>query len=138
MFGRVLLKPDLNRKPLYDSGSPDKGQYYQYLCLCGQKLQLDLPSYIGNYQDREDILGEENTGAITRHFSLRQDRSLINGWPKLRIESCSDCGEKYLVYVSVFEPANGWFRIVPQGITQLVPSNKLLQRIKKSCAFLSR
>ena len=127
MFGELILVPDLNREPQYDSGYPDKAEYYEFNCLCGYTMKLNLPSYIGNYRDCEEVLGPENAEAIRDHFNLRKDRSLINGWPKLRIENCLKCPEKYLVYVSVFEPANGWFKIVPQGITQLLPSNKRMQ-----------
>jgi len=89
---------------------------------CNSALAVNLPSYIGNYQDRKDVLGPEQSEAIRVHFGLRADQSLIDGWPKFRVESCERCGCKYLVYVAVQEPANGWFRIVPQGVTQL-PSN---------------
>jgi hypothetical protein len=124
MFGPSILKPDLNRKPSYDSENPrvGVGKVYRFKCLCGSVMEIDLPSYIGRYEDRETILGKENSDAIRTHFNLRQDRSLDDGWPKFRIETCNICGRKYLVYVAVFEPANGWYKIVPQGITQLLPS----------------
>jgi hypothetical protein len=128
MFGVSILKPDLNRKPSYDSATPEIGRHFQFACTCGTSIELDLPSYIDNYQDRETILGIENAENIRAHFGLRQDRSLINGWPKFRVETCAKCKAQYLVYVAVFEPANGWFKIVPQGITQLLPSNPALKR----------
>jgi hypothetical protein len=123
MFGVTILKPDLKREPSYDSASPDSGRHYHFSCVCGALLEIDLPSYIGTYSDRETVLGEEHSEEIRVHFGLRQDRSLINGWPKFRVETCAKCKSKYLVYVAVFEPANGWFKIVPQGILQLLPSN---------------
>ena len=123
MFGDRVLTPDPNRDVSYDSGSPEAGRWFVFSCAsCHNKIKLDLPSYIGTYQDLEDVLGPAQSEAIRLHFGLRNDKSLADGWPKFRIESCSDCGSSYLVYVAVHEPANGWFRIVPQGITQL-PSN---------------
>ena len=119
MFSESILKPDLNRKPIYDSSKSDINKYYKYQCTCGESMSLDLPSYIGDYQDRENILGAKNSEAIREHFNLRHDNSLINGWPKFRVEICNNCKTQYLVYVAVFEPANGWFKIVPQGITQI-------------------
>jgi hypothetical protein len=123
MFGEAILKPDLNRTPSYDSLKPEKGKIYEFKCICGELNKIDVPSYIGDYQDRERVLGEENSEEIRKHFGLRSDRSLINGWPKFRIEKCLNCEAKYLVYIAVFEPANGWFQVVPQGITQILPSN---------------
>ena len=127
MFGEVILVPELNREPQFDSSSPDIAQHYEFDCLCGYKINLNLPSYIGDYLDHEDVLGPENAEVARDHFGLRKDRSLVSGWPKLRIESCPKCAERFLVYVSVFEPANGWYKIVPQGITQLLPSNNRMQ-----------
>lgn len=134
MFGVSILKPDLNRKPSYDSAKAEVGKYFRFNCTCGTSIEFDLPSYIGNYQDRETILGAENSEKIRVHFELRHDRSLINGWPKFRIETCTNCKEHYLVYVAVFEPANGWFKIVPQGITQLLPFNNSIQGIASKLA----
>ena len=117
MLGTSILKPDINREPIYDSGSPDKGRHYNFSCACGSTLTVDLPGYIGTYQDRESVLGPEMAEELRVHFGLRNDRSLVNGWPKFRVETCVKCNARFLVYVAVFEPANGCFKIVPQGIT---------------------
>ena len=127
MFGQIILKPDRQRTPAYDNAHPKKGRLYEYTCTCGTTLSIDLPSYIGNYSDQESVLGANWSEPIREHFGLRQDRSLADGWPKFRVEQCSTCGTRFLVYVAVFEPANGWFKIVPQGITELKTSNKGLQ-----------
>ena len=124
MFGQSILVPDLSRRPPYDSLIPDVGRLYNFQCICGLGMQVDLHSYVGNYEDRETILGEENSEEIRKHFNLRRDNSLQDGWPKFRIEACSSCGEEYLVYLAVFEPSNGRYKIVPQGITQLTTRNK--------------
>lgn len=128
MLGASILKPDISREPTYDSCSHDKGRYYNFSCTCGSTLTIDLPSYIGTYQDPENVLGPEMVEEVRLHFGLRNDRSLVNGWPKFRVETCAKCSISFLVYVAVFEPANGWFKIVPQGITQLLPSNPALKR----------
>ena len=123
MFGESILKPDINREPVYDSSNPEIGKTYEFECGCGSNFKIDIASYIGNYQDREAILGQENSETIRMHFGLRSDRSLIDGWPKFRVEKCTHCDRRYLVYMAVFEPANGWYKIVLQGISQLLPSN---------------
>jgi len=123
VFGDRVLLPDKNRKAPYDSSAPGSGRWFTFACShCGNQISLDLPSFIGNYQDRESVLGASYAEDIRLHFGLRQDRSLVDGWPKFRIESCSACDTSYLVYVAVHEPANGWFKIIPQGISRL-PSN---------------
>jgi len=123
IFGTRVLVPDPTRDPVYDSTSARPEEYFRFGCVtCNSTLAINLPSYIGNYQDSESVLGPEQSEAIRVHFGLRADRSLIDGWPKFRVESCGRCRCNYLVYVAVHEPANGWFRIVPQGVTQL-PSN---------------
>lgn len=128
MLGASVLKPDLHREPTYDTGLPDKGRYYSFSCTCTSPLVIDLPSYIGTYQDREEVLGPEMAEELRVHFGLRNDRSLVNGWPKFRVETCPKCNARFLVYVAVFEPTNGWYKIVPQGITQVLPSNPAVKR----------
>ena len=86
MFGESILKPDINREPVYDSSNPEIGKTYEFECGCGSNIQINIASYIGNYQDRETILGEESSEIIRKHFGLRSDRSLIDGWPKFRVE----------------------------------------------------
>jgi len=102
MFGELILGPELNREPQYDSGYPDKAQYYDFDGLCGYTMKLNLPSCIENYRNCEDVPGSENAEAIRDHFNLRKDHRLINGW----------------------------FKIVPQGITQLLPSYNACSRTK--------
>ncbi len=126
MFGERILVPNRSRSPAYDSelaykeASGEKGRWYIFACNgCHSEIRLDLPSYVGQYKDREDVLGAEQSENVRVHFGLRSDRSLIDGWPKFSVESCGSCGKEFLVYVVVFEPANGWFKVVPQGITEL-------------------
>jgi hypothetical protein len=128
MLGASVLKPDLHREPTYDSGLPDKGRYFSFSCTCTSTLTIDLPSYIGTYQDREEVLGPEMAEELRVNFGLPSHRSLANGWPKFRVETCTKCSARFLVYVAVFEPANGWYKIVPQGITQVLPSNPAVKR----------
>jgi hypothetical protein len=136
MLGASVLKPDLHREPTYDSGLPDKGRCYSFACTCTctSTLTIDLPSYIGTYQDREEVLGPEMAEELRVHFGLRSDRSLVNGWPKFRVETCTNCSACFLVYVAVFEPANGWYKIVLQGITQVLPSNPAVKRNEPQAA----
>ena len=123
MFGDRVLVPDNNRAAVYDSEASDTRRQFGFPCACcPSEILLDLPSYIGKYQDREEVLGPSEAEAIRLHCGLRQDKSLIDGWPRFRVESCCSCGTQYLVYVAVHEPANGWFKVVPQGISRL-PSN---------------
>lgn len=129
MFGRRLLTPDQNRTPAYDSlaahnaGNPETSRWFGFQCAnCPEEVKLDLPSYVGTYSDQESVLGAAQAELIRLHFGLRDGKSLAEGWPKFRVETCRHCSASYLVYIAVFEPANGWYKIVPQGITQL-PSN---------------
>ena len=62
---------------------------------------------------------------IFDYSKLLQDgleRSLRNGWPKVRVEKCTGCDKQFLVYVAEFEPSYGWCQAVLQGITELLPS----------------
>ena len=120
LFGKSILIPDRNREPLYDSSKQFENQFYSFKCKCETTINLNLPSYIGNYSDRDKVLGEENSELIRLHFNLRSDNSLINGWPKFRVEIYTICRKKYLVYIAVFEPANGWYKIIPQGISEIL------------------
>lgn len=62
-----------------------------------------------------------------QHFGILE-RSLLHGWPKVRVEACVSCGVRYLVYIAEFEPRNGWCQGVLQGVTELAPSNYAFKR----------
>ena len=123
MFGRQLLKPDLNRKPIYDNLYNQDGRWQSFMCAqCDERIALDIELYVGHGQDPESVLGEKNGSAVRSHFGILE-KSLANGWPFIRVECCKKCSSTYIVYVAAFEPRNGWSQGVLQGITELVPSN---------------
>jgi hypothetical protein len=124
MFGRVLLKPELGRKPVYDNVCNKEGRAQSFTCVqCGGRVNLDLVHCIGNEASGPDsVLGPAHGEEVRKHFGIL-GKSLANGWPFLKVESCPGCGCRYLIYVAVFEPRNGWDQAVLQGITELVPSN---------------
>jgi len=127
MFGKQILTPDPNRRPVYDSVSNRAGRKQCFLCIgCGSSVELDLEQYIGQRADPECALGPDQGSAIRKHFGILE-RSLQNGWPKVKLESCDKCHREFIVYVAEFEPSNGWCQGVLQGITELLPSNKQLR-----------
>lgn len=122
MFGRRIIEPDFERKPVYDNVYHFDGRWQSFPCSqCGASISLDLMNYIGQGADPEDVLGREAGDLVRNHFGILR-RSLTNGWPKLRVESCTACASRYLVYVAEFEPSNGWCQGVLQGVTELVLS----------------
>ena len=115
-----ILAPDQDRAPVYDSMRSRHARSFAFACAgCASPMELDLPSYISHYSDRESVLGPSQSEAIRLHYCLPDSKSLAGGWPKFRVEYCAHCNVPYLVYVSVHEPANGWYQVVPQGITRL-------------------
>jgi hypothetical protein len=123
MFGRVLIKPDLSRAPVYDNVYAKDGRVQHFCCVeCGEPVAVDLERYIGQFADPDTVLGHANAELVRQHCGILP-RSLANGWPKVRIELCANCDTQYVVYVAEFEPSNGWCKGVLQGVTQLVPSN---------------
>jgi NAD-dependent SIR2 family protein deacetylase len=123
MLGRVLLKPDLMRQPVYDSVSNLKGRFQAFNCIkCNHSVPIDFTRYISQPADPESALGTQHAAEVREHFGILE-RSLENGWPKVRVEVCGKCDTRYLVYVAEFEPRNSWCQGVLQGITELLPSN---------------
>jgi len=124
MFGRQIIKPVIGRKPVYDNVRDRDGRWQSFQCSgCGATVRIDLEDYIGQGADPESVLGPDWGEAVRDHFGIFK-RSLQNGWPKVRIESCSKCSTRFLVYVAEFEPSNGWCQGVLQGVTELASSNK--------------
>lgn len=66
------------------------------------------------------MLGSGSGNLVRSHFGILA-RSLENGWPKVRLQQCTHCQKEFLVYVAEFEPRNGWFQGILQGITELLP-----------------
>lgn len=128
MFGRVLLKPEIGRKPVYDSVYNKEGRGQLFICInCSREIPLDVERCIGAEAcDPETVLGHDNGNAVREHFGILK-KSLENGWPFVKIHACQNCGCRYLVYVAMLEPRNGWCQAVLQGITELAPSNKSMQ-----------
>ena len=127
MFGKQILKPDLHRKPVYDNGFNREGRKQSFKCCgCGASVQLDMEQYVGQAVGPETALGPSEESAIIKHFGILE-RSLQNGWPRVRVEKCTGCDKQFLVYVAEFEPSNGWCQAVLQGITELLPSNNSLE-----------
>jgi hypothetical protein len=120
MLGRVVLKPDLARAPIYDNIYRRGERLQSFRCLsCRCPIEVDFENFIGKPASVDAVLGKENGAMVRSHFGIL-DRSLENGWPKARVEVCAACGKRYLVYVAEFEPRNGWCQGVLQGITELV------------------
>jgi hypothetical protein len=127
MFGRRILKPDLERKPAYDNVYNRDGRWQSFKCVsCGAPIPVDIEQYVGRGKDPEAVLGPANGPAVRDHFGILE-KSLANGWPYVRVEVCAGCSTQYLVYVAALEPRNGWCQGMLQGITELAPSNDSLQ-----------
>ncbi len=128
MFGRVLLKPKIGRKAVYDSVHNLKGRNQRFIRIsCSSDIPLDVAKCIGaEARDPEAVLGPAHGDEVLQHFGILS-KSLTNGWPFLTVHSCSQCNSTYLVYFAVFEPRNGCRQAVLQGITELAPSNKALK-----------
>lgn len=135
MFGRKVLKPEIGRKPIYDSLYNRAGGSQAFNCAnCNTVVDLDITDCIGrNAQDPEGVLGENQGKLVREHFGILS-KSLANGWPFMSIASCAACGQGHLIYVAVFEPRNGWQQVVLQGVTELVPSNHTFQRMPRGAA----
>lgn len=128
MFGRVLLKPEIGREPVYDNVYNKHGRNQWFTCIsCSGEIPLDVERCMGiEARDPESVLGPENGDAVREHFGMHQ-KSLANGWPFVKIQACPSCGCRYLVYVAMLEPRNGWQQGILQGITELMPSNNSQQ-----------
>lgn len=131
MFGHVLLKPEIGRAPVYDNVYNKDGRLQQFTCIsCAHEVPLDVERCISAEAcDPESVLGPENGDAVREHFGILK-RSLEHGWPFVKIHTCSNCGCRYLVYVAMLEPHNGWRQAILQGITEFVPSNQSMQRVR--------
>lgn len=124
MLGRRILKPDLDRKPVYDNVYNRDGRWQSFICVsCNTEVPVDIEQYVGRGEDPETVLGPTYGPTVRDHFGILE-KSLANGWPYVRVEACASCGAKYLVYVAALEPRNGWCQGILQGITELAPSNQ--------------
>lgn len=130
MFGRILLKPEIGREPIYDNIYNNDARSQPFTCVnCSHEVPLDVGLCIGaDACDPESVLGAEHGDSVRDHFGILK-KSLANGWPFVKVHPCPNCGCRYLVYVARFEPRNGWCQGVLQGITELVPSNKSLKSL---------
>lgn len=127
MFSRVIKEPELSRVPSYDSVTRC-GRFQSFNCVrCARAISIDFENYMGKHADPETVLGSEHGEAVRKHFGILE-RSLRNGWPKVRVEPCPSCDATYLVYIAEFEPKNSWFQGVLQGVTELAPSNYTFKR----------
>lgn len=119
-LGQSVLPVDPHRAAAYDSLTDPQSRIFRFTCAgCGECVSTDIASYNGRYADPETVLGADRGPEVLRHFALRQDRSLVEGWPKLRIEACAACGVRYLVCVMEREPRNGWHQMAIRGITRI-------------------
>ena len=126
MIGRKLLEPKLDRALDYDSIYKKNGRIQQFNCInCTCFVSVDI--LVG--ENPEAVLGSNNGSAVRAHFDILEN-SLLNGWPLLKIECCKHCNTQYLIYIASFEPRNGWVQNILQGITELLPINNNLKRLK--------
>ena len=121
LFGERIIEPDPNRPPAFDSEQRNSQRCFRLDCDCGDCIGIDLPSFVGRYRDRDKVLGVENGDAIRVHFNLPAGDLRQSGWPRFRVEECAGCGKQYLVYVTMLQPTNAWYRVVLQGITEIHP-----------------
>ena len=122
VFGRDILRPSLRREATYDTTRPTSRRFAFDCVACSGQVTLDLERFIGREVGDEGILGPERAAAIRDRFELNVvGKSHDGGWPRLRVEACGHCRQRYLVYVGVSEPANGWMLVTVQGIVELTP-----------------
>jgi len=119
LFGARIIEPDPNRPPAFDSELRNSMRCVRLDCTCGDCIGLDLPSFVGRYQDRDKVLGIEHADEIRVHFNVPGGDLRGSGWPRFRIEECSSCAKRVLVYVTVFQPSKAWYRVVLQGVSEL-------------------
>lgn len=120
-LGQRIVSPDQARAPVRDTlHAPDA--LFAFACRsCGHTIALNPETYNGTYSDSDRVLGEGRGNEVRHHFQLMGDRSLAQGWPKLRIEGCASCDARYVVCVMEHEPHNGWYQWSVRGVTALVP-----------------
>lgn len=112
---------DSNGRPIasWNSVNPEKNKFFKFSCSCRQAIKIDIESYIGRSLDYESAWNKQDAEHVRSHFGLRSDNSLVDGWPRLRIEICSNCSTQYLVYVNVIEPANGLYHLSLNAIARV-------------------
>jgi hypothetical protein len=103
----------------WNSVNPEKNRLFKFSCGCRQALKIDMESYIGRSLDFERAWSKQDAEHVRSHFGLRSDNSLVDGWPRLRIEVCPSCSTQYLVYVNVIEPANGLYYLSLNAIARI-------------------
>lgn len=103
----------------WNSVEPKRNKIFKFSCSCRQAIKIDIESYIGRDLDYERIWSKQDVEHVRRHFGLRSDNSLVDGWPRLRIEACSNCAAQYLVYVNAIEPANGLYYLYLNSIARI-------------------
>ncbi len=83
MFGVSILKPDLNRKPSYDSATPEIGRHFQFACTCGTSIELDLPSYM---RDSDLFISpQEQYVAIDTEYELNDRGEVVETVAKISL-----------------------------------------------------
>lgn len=118
-FGRIILRPSPAREPAYDSQEACAAGYTFPCAECETPVTLDLPGLLERAGD-ERMLGGTEADRIREHFEFNLvGKAHDGGGPRIAVERCRRCGTRHLVYLGVREPANGWYRVTVQGITEL-------------------
>ena len=119
MILRKFVDSDGGPIASWNSVYPKKNRIYKFSCVCRQAIKIDIESYIGRSLDYERAWSKQEVKDVRRFFGLRSDNSLVDGWPRLRIEACSHCPAQYLAYVYVVEPANGLYYLYLNAIAKI-------------------
>jgi len=130
VFDRDLLRPSLVRKAAFDTLRDSSAAAYAFECAsCGTNVSVPFiaMTQIGVGYERE--LGRELAARAREHFGIGLvGKAHDGGWPSMVRVACTRCGAAYLVYAGVREPANGWLLVTVQGITELAPGARAVQR----------
>ena len=120
-FGISILSPSDSRKPAFTSYDLlSKG--FKFNCAnCKNEIEVEYKLLIGEELDWENNFDKKSVGQIKQFYKMNiVGKSPDGGSPAVIKFLCHNCQTYYLIYASINEPANSFYLVTLQGITEII------------------
>ena len=120
-FGKSILFPSYNRKSDFDSFNEIGKKFSFEFVICRNIIEIDFQSVVGQEFGWHSEFDDETYTQIKKFYNMNSVSKTPNGGKTAILKTaCDNCRASYLIYAGVNEYHNSAYKVILQGITEII------------------